>query len=84
MTTGCDALSKSETVTIAAIEDNVRLLVEARDIIAAFNAIIRKKAEADLDRCSSGLGRASSHPSPTASSRRANLNLLQARLIGAP
>jgi transposase len=49
MTTGRDTLTKSETVTIAAIEGGVPLLVEAREIIAAFHAMIRKKAEADLD-----------------------------------
>jgi len=49
MTTGRDTLSKSETVTIAAIEKNVPLLVEAREVIAAFHTMIRKKAGADLD-----------------------------------
>ena len=49
MTTGRDTLSKSETITIAAIEDGVPLLVEAREVVAAFHAMIRKKAHADLD-----------------------------------
>lgn len=49
LTTGRDTLSKSETVTIAAIENNIPLLVEARDIIAAFHTIIRKKAETGLE-----------------------------------
>src|ERR1700730_790645 len=49
MTTGRDTLSKSETVTIAAIEDGVPLLVEAREVVAAFHTMIRKKANADLD-----------------------------------
>jgi transposase len=49
MTNGRDALSKSETVTIAAIEQGVPLLVEAREIITAFHAMIRKKAHVDLD-----------------------------------
>jgi transposase len=49
MTTGRDTLSKSETVTIAAIEDGVPLLVEAREVVAAFHTMIRKKAHADLD-----------------------------------
>ena len=49
MTTGRDTLSKSETVTIAAIEGGVPLLVEAREIIAAFHAMIRKKAHAELE-----------------------------------
>jgi hypothetical protein len=48
MTTGRDTLSKSETVTIAAIENGVPLLIEARAVIAAFHAMIRKKAEAEL------------------------------------
>jgi transposase len=48
MTTGRDTLSKSETVTIAAIEDGVPTLVEARDTIAAFHAMIRRKASAEL------------------------------------
>ena len=49
MTTGRDSLSKSETVTIAAIEHGVPLLVEAREIITAFHTMIRKKSHAELD-----------------------------------
>jgi len=49
MTVGRDTLSKSETVTVAAIEGRVPLLVQAREIIAAFHAMIRKKSKADLD-----------------------------------
>lgn len=49
MTNGRDALSKSETVTIAAIEQGVPLLVEAREVITAFHTMIRKKVHADLD-----------------------------------
>ena len=49
MTNGRDTLSKSETVTIAAIEQGVPLLVEAREVVTAFHAMIRKKAHADLD-----------------------------------
>ena len=49
MTNGCDALSKSETATIAAIEQGVPLLLEAREVITAFHTMIRKKAHADLD-----------------------------------
>lgn len=48
MTIGRDSLSKSETVTVAAIEGGVPLLVEAREIIAAFQAMIRKKSLAEL------------------------------------
>lgn len=49
MTNGRDTLSKAETVTVAAIEDGVPLLVEAREIIAAFQAMIRRKSLADLE-----------------------------------
>ncbi|MGY4408199.1 hypothetical protein ACVIYL_009002 [Bradyrhizobium sp. USDA 3315] len=49
MTNGRDTLSKSETVTIAAIEQGVPLLVEAREVITTFHTMIRKKAHVDLD-----------------------------------
>ncbi len=49
LTIGRDTLSKSETVLVAAIEAGVPLLVEAREIIAAFHAMLRKKAEKELD-----------------------------------
>jgi transposase len=49
MTTGRDTLSKSETVTVAAVECGVPLFVEAREIITAFHAMIRKKSHAGLD-----------------------------------
>ncbi len=49
MTTGRDALSKPETLTIAAIEDSVPALVEARAAVAAFQATNRKKAGDELD-----------------------------------
>ena len=49
MTIGRDALSKSETITVAAIEERVPLLVQARKMIAAFHAMIRQKSNADLD-----------------------------------
>jgi len=42
-------LSKSETITVAAIEDQMPLLVEAREIIAAFHAMIRRKSQPNLD-----------------------------------
>jgi transposase len=48
MTTGRDRLSKAETVTVATIESGLPLLVEAREIIAAFHAMIRKKTLSDL------------------------------------
>lgn len=46
---GRDSLSKSETVTVAAIEPGVPVLVEAREIVACFQAMIRKKTLADLE-----------------------------------
>jgi transposase len=49
MTLGRDTLSRSDTISVAAIEGNVPLLVQAREIIAAFHAMIRKKSQVDLD-----------------------------------
>jgi transposase len=49
MTTGRDTLSKSEAATIAAKESGAPQLVEARSVLAAFHAMIRKKNEAELD-----------------------------------
>jgi transposase len=49
MTLSRDNLSKSETVTVAAIERGVPSLVEAREIVAAFQAMIRKKSLSDLE-----------------------------------
>jgi transposase len=43
MTTGRDMLSKAETVTVAAIEAGIPALVEARELIANFQAMIRNK-----------------------------------------
>lgn len=48
MTTGRDTLSKSETVTIAAIEGSIPALVESREVIALFHAMIKSKAPAGL------------------------------------
>jgi len=48
MTTGRDALSKADTVTIAAVEAGVPTLVEARTVVEGFHDMIRRKAEADL------------------------------------
>jgi transposase len=44
-----DRLSKSKTVLAAAIETGVPSLVEARGIIAAFRAMIRKRSLEPLD-----------------------------------
>ena len=46
MTTSRDNLSKSESVTIAAVEEGVPSLVEAREIIAGFHSMVRTRAEA--------------------------------------
>ncbi|PNB04762.1 transposase, partial [Pseudomonas sp. FW306-2-11BA] len=43
MTVGRDLLTKAETVTVAAIEAGVPTLVEAREIIAEFHLMIRRK-----------------------------------------
>jgi transposase len=50
MTIGRDLLTKAEAVTVAAIEDGVPTLVEAREIIAEFHLMIRRRAEAKLTR----------------------------------
>lgn len=49
MTTARDHLSKADTVTIAAIETEVPVLVEARSLIDRFHSMIRGKTVADLD-----------------------------------
>lgn len=48
MTIGRDRLSKAETVTVAAFEAGVPALVEARELIDSFQAMIRHKTVADL------------------------------------
>jgi transposase len=48
MTSGRDSLSKAETETITAIETGVPRLVEARETIAAFQAMVRNKTDAGL------------------------------------
>ena len=49
LTISRDRLSKAETTTVASIERGVNVLVEARDMIAEFQGIIRRKALAALD-----------------------------------
>ena len=49
LTVSRDDLSKAETVTVAAIEAGVPLLVEAREIIAGFQSVVRRRALAELD-----------------------------------
>ncbi|MGY3146343.1 transposase [Bradyrhizobium sp. USDA 3397] len=48
MTIGRDTLSKAETVTVAAIEAGVPTLVEAREIIAEFHLMMRRRAAPEL------------------------------------
>jgi len=48
LTFGRDRLSKAETVMIAAVEASVPALVEAREIVAVFHALIRRKAVVEL------------------------------------
>jgi transposase len=49
MTIGPDRLSKAETVTVAAIEAGAPMLVEARQLIADFQAMVRKRSADNLD-----------------------------------
>jgi len=49
MTTGRDGFSKTQTVMIATIESGVPALVEAREVVAAFHVMIRKKAQASFE-----------------------------------
>jgi transposase len=49
MTTARDHLSKSDTVTIAAIEAGVPMLVEARSLVDRLQAMIRTRAADDLE-----------------------------------
>ncbi|GAA3099288.1 hypothetical protein GCM10010520_50920 [Rhizobium viscosum] len=48
LTTNRDNLTKSETLTIAAIESGVPLLIAARDIITDFHVMVRRKMESQL------------------------------------
>jgi transposase len=49
LTIGRDTLSKAETVMVVAIEAGVPRLVEAREVIAAFQSMVRRKALPGLD-----------------------------------
>ena len=73
LTIGRDTLSKSETVLVAAIEAGAPLLLEAREIIAAFRAMLRMKTEKDSISGSTVPRAVSSRPSRTASSRTKQL-----------
>ncbi len=49
MTRKRDQLTRTETLTVAAIEEGVPTLAEARTLVDRFQSIVRRKAEADLD-----------------------------------
>ena len=49
MTMARDNLSRTQTVTVAAIEEAVPTLVQARDLVDGFHTLIRRKQEAALD-----------------------------------
>lgn len=44
-----DQLSRSQTITVAAVEAALPALVEAREVRAAFHCLVRQKREAALD-----------------------------------
>jgi transposase len=49
MTMARDHLSKADTITVAALEAGVPALTEARKLVDRFHAMIRQKADADLE-----------------------------------
>ncbi len=49
MTSSRDALSRTETVVVATIENAAPALVEARDIVDAFHKMLRQKTVAALN-----------------------------------
>ena len=49
LTSGRDHLTKVETMTVATIEHGVTLLAETRDVITAFQDMIKRKASTELD-----------------------------------
>jgi transposase len=51
LTTGRHYPTKAETVMVAAVESGVALSAEARDLIADFQDMIRRKAAGELDGC---------------------------------
>ena len=69
MTVGRDHLTKADAVTIAAIEAGLPTLVEARQSIDRFHAMIRRKIKDDLTPWLRWRATVSSSPSPTASPR---------------
>jgi transposase len=49
LTIGRERLTKSETLLVAAVEAGVILVAEARQIIAVFQSIVRRRALVELD-----------------------------------
>ncbi|MCK1590187.1 transposase, partial [Bradyrhizobium sp. 169] len=49
MTTKRDHLTRAETVTLAVIEQNVPMLADAQALVGRFHAMIRRKAEIELE-----------------------------------
>ena len=48
LTIGRDGLSRADTVTVAAVEGGVPQLLEAREVIAAFQGMVRHRSMAEL------------------------------------
>lgn len=49
MTLECNNLTKAQTMTVAAIEERLPDLVEARDVVESFHEMLRRKSYDDLD-----------------------------------
>lgn len=49
MTLERNTLTKAQTMTVAAIEESLPDLVEARDVIESFHAMLRRKSKNDLE-----------------------------------
>jgi transposase len=49
MTLECNNLTKAQTMTVAAIEERLPDLVEARDVVESFHEMLRRKSKDDLD-----------------------------------
>jgi transposase len=49
MTTKRDHLTKAETVTVAAIENGIPMLADARALVDRFQTMIRRKATSELE-----------------------------------
>ncbi|NKC23307.1 transposase [Ochrobactrum oryzae] len=49
MTLERNNLTKAQTMTVAAIEEQLPDLVEARDVVESFHEMLRRKSKDDLD-----------------------------------